>query len=59
MSKIEIFTEQDRLTVASILVKNGYTVRQLRERVEGKRSYLYYLEYSKPKKSAGEEGERE
>lgn len=55
MSKIEIFTEQDRLTVASILVKNGYTVRQLRERVEGKRSYLYYLEYSKPKKSAGEE----
>ena len=36
MSKIEIFTEQDRLTVASILVKNGYTVRQLRERVEGK-----------------------
>ncbi len=59
MSKIEIFTEQDRLTVASILVKNGYTVRQLRERVEGKRSYLYYLEYSKPKKSAGEEDERE
>ena len=59
MSKIEIFTEQDRLTVASILVKNGYTVRQLRERVEGKRSYLYYLEYSKPKKSAGEEDEKE
>lgn len=55
MSKIEIFQEQDRLTVAAILVKNGYTVRQLRERVEGKRSYLYYLEYSKPKKSAGEE----
>lgn len=59
MSKIEIFTEQDRLTVASILVKNGYTVRQLRERVEGKRNYLYYLEYSKPKKSAGEEDEKE
>lgn len=55
MSKIEIFQEQDRLTVAAILVKNGYTVRQLRERVEGKRSYLYYLEYSKPKKYAGEE----
>lgn len=55
MSKIEIFQEQDRLTVAAILVKNGYMVRQLRERVEGKRSYLYYLEYSKPKKSAGEE----
>lgn len=59
MSKIEIFTEQDRLTVASILVKNGYTVRQFRERVEGKRSYLYYLEYSKPKKSAEEEDEKE
>lgn len=59
MNKIEIFTEQDRLTVASILVKNGYTVRQFKERVEGKRSYLYYLEYSKPKKSAGEEDKRE
>lgn len=55
MSKIEIFHEQDRLTVAAILVKNGYTVRQRRERAEGKRSYHYYIEYSKSQKSTGEE----
>lgn len=55
MAKLEIFKEDDRLAVAQILVKNGYTVRQTRERAEGKRSYLYFLEYSKPKKQAGEE----
>lgn len=49
MNKIEIFNEEDRLTVAKVLVKNGYTVRQSKERVEGKRSYIYLLEYSKPK----------
>lgn len=59
MSKIEIFQEQDRLTVAAILVKNGYAVRQLRERKEGKRSYLYFLEYNKPKRTAGEEDDNE
>lgn len=59
MSKIEIFQEQDRLTVAAILVKNGYTVRQLRERKEGKRSYLYFLEYNKPKRTTGEEDDNE
>ena len=51
MAKLEIFNEADRLEVAKALIKNGYTVRQTRERVEGKRSYLYYLEYSKHKKS--------
>ena len=55
MSKIEIFKEEDRLAVAAVLVKNGYMVRQTRERVEGKRSYKYFLEYSKPDKSGGEE----
>lgn len=50
MAKLEIFNEADRLEVAKALIKNGYTVRQTRERVEGKRSYLYYLKYSKPKK---------
>ncbi len=47
MSKLEIFNEADRLAVAQILVKNGYTVRQSRQRVEGKRSYIYLLEYQK------------
>lgn len=56
MQKLEIFNEQDRLTVAAILVKNGYTVRQTREREEGKRSYLYFIEYSKqPKGKEGQE----
>jgi len=59
MAKLEIFNEADRLAVAQVLVKNGYTVRQTRERAEGKRSYLYFLEYSKPKKSAGEEDQEE
>jgi len=49
MSKIEIFAEEDRLAVAAILIKNGYTVRQLRERTEGKRSYKYYIDYTKPR----------
>lgn len=55
MAKLEIFNEADRLAVAQVLVKNGYTVRQIRERAEGKRSYLYFLEYSKSKKQTGEE----
>lgn len=57
MSKIEIFHEADRLAVAQVLIKNGYTVRQTRERAEGKKSYLYYLEYSKPKTKTEEEKE--
>lgn len=57
MAKLEIFNEADRLAVAQVLVKNGYTIRQTRERAEGKRSYLYFLEYSKPKKSEREEEE--
>lgn len=57
MAKIEIFKEDDRLTVAAILIKNGYTVRQTREREEGKRSYLYYLEYSKQRAQKKEEEE--
>lgn len=55
MNKLEIFNEADRLAVASILVKNGYTVRQSRERVEGKKSYIQLLEYQKNKKKDGEE----
>lgn len=49
MTRIEIASEQDRLTVAAILVKNGYTVRQTRERGENKRAYQHFIEYSKPK----------
>ena len=43
--RIEVFKEEDRLTVAAILVKNGYTVRQGKERKgpNGK-SYVYFVE---------------
>lgn len=49
--KIEIFKEEDRLTVAAILVKNGYMVRQGKERTTptGK-SYVYFLEAKKVNK---------
>lgn len=45
MYRIYIGSEADRLTVASILIKNKYTVRQGAEnRGTGKRSD-YFLEY--------------
>lgn len=47
MNRLEIFNETDRLMVAQILVKNGYTVRQGKQKIDGKRSYIYLLEYTK------------
>ncbi len=42
--KIEIYNEEDRLKVAAILVRNGYTVRQTKEkRAPNGKSYLYFL----------------
>ena len=47
--RIEIAREDDRLTVAAILVKNGYTVRQGKERKATRSSvYTYYVEAEKP-----------
>ena len=46
--KIEISKEEDRMTVAAILVKNGYRVAQLKEkRGTTNRSYIYYIEAEK------------
>ena len=45
MNKLFITSEADRLTVAAILVKSKYTVRQGSQRRAGSRSYDYYLEY--------------
>ena len=45
MDRAYIGLEADRLTVAAILVKNKYTVRQGSQRRAGSRSYDYYLEY--------------
>ena len=56
--KIKIFLEADRLTVAAILVKNGYTVRQGKEkRTSTGKSYDYFLETLDDEK-AGKEDER-
>ena len=54
---IIIASVEDRLTVAAILIKNDYTVRQGKQLRQGKKSYEYYLEYTpndKPKQAAGE-----
>ena len=45
MNKLFITSEADRLTVAAILVKSKYTVRQGSQRRAGSRSYDYYLVY--------------
>ena len=45
MNKLFITSEADRLTVAAILVKSKYTVRQGSQRRAGSRSYDYYLEH--------------
>lgn len=54
MDKVIIASVEDRLTVAAILVKNDYTVRQGKQLRQGKKSYEYYLEYTpndKPKQA--------
>lgn len=45
MNRINIASEADRIAVASIFVKNKYTVRQGSHKRIGSRSYDYYLEY--------------
>ena len=45
--KIEIQKEEDRLTVAAILVKNGYTVKQGKEKRSNSNMYTHFLEAEK------------
>ncbi len=45
--RIKIGKEEDRLTVANILVKNGYTVRIVRVKRDSGKSYDFYLEFDK------------
>ena len=47
MNKLFITSEADRLTVAAILVKSKYTVRQGSEKREGSKSYDYFLEFER------------
>lgn len=41
--KLKIFSVEDRLTVASILVKNGYTVSQIKEKRASGKACDYFL----------------
>lgn len=43
---LKIAREEDRVTVASILYKNGYAVRPYRAKKNGK-SYEYFVRYKK------------
>ena len=46
--KLEIFKEEDRMTVAAILVKNGYRVNQGKERkTPNGKAYVYFIEAEK------------
>lgn len=62
MDRVIIALEADRLAVASILVKNKYTVRQGSELRSGSKSYDYFLEFErnpeaeKPRRAAKKEG---
>lgn len=47
MTRIEIKNEEDRITIAAILVKNGYTVRIVRDRQTEKSIYKYFIEFEK------------
>ena len=47
MDRAYIGLEADRRTVAAILVKNKYTVRQGSEKREGSKSYDYFLEFER------------
>lgn len=54
MERISIKLVEDRITVAGILIKNGYTVRQGSEPIKGKKSYDYFLEFELSDPKAGE-----
>ncbi len=52
--KIKIFREEDRILVAGILIKNGYTVRSGKARkTETGKTYDYFLEIFDEGGSAG------
>ena len=44
-AKLYIGKEDDRLAVAAVLVKNGYTVRSGKTRRPGAKVYDYFVEY--------------
>lgn len=56
MGLLKIGNEADRITVATILFKNGYEVKTVRKKKNGK-SYEYYVAYRPvdPDEDIGEE----
>lgn len=50
--KLNIYSQEDRLAVAQILIKNGYTVSQGKEMPEGKKAYQYFLRIEEDSKNA-------
>lgn len=50
-SKIDCAKEADRDALVTILARNGYTVRQGREKRGKSSSYTYYIEYWKEGKA--------
>ncbi len=58
--KLKIAKEDDRITVAGILIKNGYTVRQIRVgRGKGNRLYDYFIECDQQDKIPSNGGKNE
>ncbi len=52
---IRIANENDRMTVVSILYKNGYTVRPVRTLKNGK-TYVYMIRYEQMAKDIAADG---
>lgn len=44
---LEIGNSDDRVAVASLLFKNGYTVSLAKEKIKNNRSYTYFVKYCK------------
>ena len=47
MLRLKISEIEDRVTVAAILFKNGYSVTPVKEKPPGKKVNVYYIEIEK------------
>ena len=56
MIRLLIASESDRLTVAAILIKNGYTVTQRKKRKTSGTGYEYRLEISADDENGAADG---
>ncbi len=50
--ELEIYEKEDRLTVAQILIKNGYTVTNCKKPSDKSKQVIYYLKVTKDDESA-------